>query len=291
MATPPPPSIPASKKSYQRGQKIEVANPQNMDVLPEWFTGNLNRKPNQSQVYTVVTRERGLQIIHDIISVHKDVPPENVVVFFDIDRTLRHGDSNGMKPRDPHTSDTLSNLSRSGTRIFCLTGAHADSNPLNTDATHGALDRIRPINLHTFFIDPDMPAKETIVKTPEFQVRHRGRVIVSAQKDWAIDYIMSFILQKSGISQGKAVGLIIFVDDAASQVFSVFSRFKSSTLHQIPVVCVFYEPTLEMCSHNPKDSDNPNPTTLEEIYNSQMPELRLVQNKDLLEFTKKVHNQ
>jgi len=140
-----------------------------------------------------------------------------------------------------------------------------------------------------------MALNETIVKAKDFLVRHRGRVIVSKEKDWALDYVLSFVLgivdSEGHIIPGKKPSIIIFVDDSASQVFSVYLRFKYNALIDAPVASVLYEPTVEMCSHRPKDSDNPFPGILESIYQFQLSgSLRLPPNSSLVEFIYKVHN-
>lgn len=60
-----------------------------------------------------------------------------VVVAFDIDRTLRMGTSEGIKPRDPQIDEVLASLQALGVTMLALTGAQADCNPLVQDATQG----------------------------------------------------------------------------------------------------------------------------------------------------------
>jgi len=257
---------------------------------PEWFS-SAERKLNPYPVNTLVTRERGLRVIEDIIK-HSNKTPSKIIVAFDIDRTLRIGTSSGTIYRDSATKEILDSLSSLGVILLLITGAHADSNPNYVDATRGAIDRIKPVKLENYFMEeanlsPNI--KETIIKGQDYQIRYKGRVIVSQEKDYALDYYLSCVygaLDPQGRPTEKMPELFIFVDDSDLNILAVHNRFKNSSLLALPVICLFYEPTLEMFSHNPMDGDNPKPGCLELVYQYQLEHqavLKLEENRILIQ--------
>jgi len=201
--------------------------------------------------------------------------PRKIVVAFDIDRTLRMGTSSGTVCRDPATQEVLQSLAPQGVCLLLITGAHADSNPNYVDATKGAVDRVKSVKLENFFLEEVniSNTKETIVRGEEWQIRYKGRIIVSQEKGWALDYYISCVygaIDSSGTITEKQPELLIFVDDSDINILTVLNQFKDNTILSLPVICVFYEPTLEMFAHNPMDGDNPKPGCLEQVYQYQL---------------------
>jgi len=231
-------------------------------------------------------------VIEDIIKQSDSFTPSKIIVAFDIDRTLRIGTSSGTICRDPATTEILDYLSSLGVLLLLITGAHADSNPNYVDATRGAIDRIKPVKLEKYFteeVNLSQNIKETIVKGEDWQIRYKGRVIVSQEKDLALDYYLSCVygaLDPLGKPTEKMPQMLIFVDDSDLNILAVFNRFKNCSLLSIPVICIFYEPTLEMFSHNPMDGDNPKPGCLELVYQNQLDHhsiIKLEENRILLQ--------
>jgi len=296
MFAPLPPQCNVQVKKYQRGQKIatELGNSAS-SFVPGWFKNSEKRQPNSCDVYAVITRDdhKGLGIIEDVITRH-GVPHNKVTIAFDIDRTLRIGTSNGLQSRDPNTLRILQNLAEKGTTLWAITGAHAESNPAVEDATLGAMERIRPIGLDKFFVDEATPSKETIVKTDEWQIRHRGRILVSTEKDVALDFFLCCVTgvidEQGELKQDKKPELLVFVDDSDVHVLSVLKKFKYSSCVSLPVVSILFEPTLEMAHHNPLDGDNPKPGIIDQIYENQIDCFKLEENLELIQSAYKIYN-
>jgi len=141
-----------------------------------------------------------------------------------------------------------------------------------------------------------MPDKEQIIKTRDFQIRHRGRVVVSLEKEWAIDYILNLVqgcLDSSGTPLPSLLpSLLVFVDDSASHISSVIKHFTNQTIIPVTTAVVFYEPTVDQVKENPKCGDNPLPESLEFVYSRQKEwSLKLEPNLELLRFTQQLFNQ
>jgi len=146
------------------------------------------------------------------------------------------------------------------------------------------------VSLEKYFVEEgnlDNSVKEVIVKGDDWKIRYKGRIIVSQEKDIALEYYLCCVygaVDSNGVQIPERMpDLVIFVDDSDLNILAVVSRFQNSHCLNVPLVSVFYEPTLEMFSHNPMDGDNPKPGCLEQVYQLQIENhLKLEENVQLI---------